>query len=139
MSDLPCADCIDNNATIDDLRTQLAAAQAEVKRLRTDPRCLLARPGRGDCEHFIGLPGQSIPGQHDGPDTEDAYGKPNGWCWFCWNSYQLDRKQKEVTRLREVLAWYGDRKNYRGIPGVDALPPIRDDFGQRARAALEKP
>lgn len=51
--------------------------------------CLYAGPGRGDCEHFIGLPGLAVSGQHDGPDdTVDAYGKPNGWCWSCWKSYQ---------------------------------------------------
>lgn len=56
--------------------------------------CLYAGPGRGDCEHFIGLPGKTIAGQHDGPDsTVDAYGKPNGWCWSCWRSYQLERKK----------------------------------------------
>lgn len=39
--------------------------------------CEFAVPGRGDCEHFVGLPGRSIPGEHDGPDdTVDAYGKP---------------------------------------------------------------
>ena len=44
--------------------------------------CELVVPGRGDCLHGIGLPGKSVPGQHDGPDdTVDAWGKPNGWCW----------------------------------------------------------
>ena len=52
--------------------------------------CTLSGPGRGDCEHAVGLPGESIPGQHDGDDdTVDVYGKPNGWCWSCWKSYQI--------------------------------------------------
>lgn len=51
--------------------------------------CAIAGPGRGDCAHFIGLPGVSIPGRHDGPDdTLDCYGKPNGWCWVCWLSHK---------------------------------------------------
>lgn len=47
--------------------------------------CALSGPSRGDCEHALGLPGKSIPGQHDGlDDTVDVYGKPNGWCWsYC--------------------------------------------------------
>lgn len=54
------------------------------------PKCELTGPGRGDCAHFVGLPGKSIPGQHDGPDdTVDAWGKPNGWCWQCWTSHRL--------------------------------------------------
>jgi hypothetical protein len=60
--------------------------------------CQLAGPGRGDCEHFVGLPGRSVPNMHDGPDdTVDVYGKPNGWCWSCWKSNQL-------AELRATLA-----------------------------------
>ena len=63
--------------------------------------CLFARPRRGDCENYIGLPGLSIPGQHDGEDqTVDVYGKPNGWCWSCWKSYQIDKLQKELNEAR---------------------------------------
>ncbi len=62
-----------------------------------DAHCSYAGPGRGDCEHFTGLPGESIPGQHDGPDdTVDVYGKPNGWCWFCWHSLQIQRLRDTV-------------------------------------------
>jgi hypothetical protein len=54
------------------------------------PDCTLAGPGRGDCEHFVGLPGIPVTGQHDGPDiTIDEYGRPNGWCWSCWKSHKL--------------------------------------------------
>ena len=70
----------------------------ELAELKTKDFCQLAGPGRGDCEHFIGLPGISIPGQHDGPDdTKDCYDKPNGWCWNCWRSYQLDKLKKELS------------------------------------------
>ena len=52
--------------------------------------CSYSGAGRGDCEHFVGLPGKSIPNQHDGDDdTVDCYGKPNGWCWSCWKSQQI--------------------------------------------------
>jgi len=62
--------------------------------------CTLSGPGRGDCMHFVGLPGKSIPGKHDGPDdTLDCYGKPNGWCWSCWKDYKLE------TAKAELLTW----------------------------------
>ncbi len=57
----------------------------------------------GNCEHAIGLPGNSIPGQHDGnDDTVDEYNKPNGWCWSCWKSHQIEKLRKEVQALE---AW----------------------------------
>ncbi len=65
--------------------------------------CTFAMSEGGDCEHAIGLPGKSIPGQHDGPDnTVDEYGKPNGWCWSCWKSHQIDELRKLVQALQ---AW----------------------------------
>jgi hypothetical protein len=71
-----------------------------------DGHCRYAGPGRGDCEHEIGLPGQSIPGQHDGPDdTVDAYGKPNGWCWHCWlmhQKYELEAKVNHLTTTQSA-------------------------------------
>ena len=64
--------------------------------------CTLAGSGRGDCDHFIGLPGKSIPGVHDGPDdTVDVYGKPNGWCWSCWKDHEIRELRKEVAGWRE--------------------------------------
>jgi len=61
--------------------------------------CLLACPGRGDCEHFIGLP--SVFDEH----TTDTYGKPNGWCWFCWWAYRTHKaeSQSETEGLRTAL------------------------------------
>jgi hypothetical protein len=65
--------------------------------------CTLAGPGRGDCAHFIGLPGESIPNQHDGADdTLDVYGKPNGWCWSCWKDQKIARAESALTI---VLGW----------------------------------
>lgn len=60
--------------------------------------CTLAKTGRGDCENFVGLPGESIPNQHDGDnDTVDVYGKPNGWCWSCWKSYRIKELEAELN------------------------------------------
>lgn len=68
-----------------------------------DGHCFYASPGRGDCEHFIGLPGHSVPGQHDGPDdTVDAYGKPNGWCWHCWLTHQKSELEAKVRELQQA-------------------------------------
>jgi hypothetical protein len=58
----------------------------------------------GDCEHALGL-------NRPGPDGEaiprstDIYGKPEGWCWWCWKQYQL--RQAE-TALQIAQAWIGD-------------------------------
>jgi len=60
-----------------------------------DSGCQLAGLGRDDCEHAIGLPGIPITGQHDGEDTTvDANGKPNGWCWYCWQAHQIKELRK---------------------------------------------
>jgi len=74
--------------------------------------CLYAGPGRGDCEHAVGLPGTSIPGRHDGPDdTVDVYGKPNGWCWACWRQHRIHQLEEEVERLQVQLAGCGVASN----------------------------
>ena len=70
----------------------LAAADKRIAELECNDGggCTLSGLRRGDCEHAVGLPGKSIPGQHDGQDdTVDAYGKPNGWCWACWKSKRI--------------------------------------------------
>lgn len=84
---------------LDDMQKALCQAAAP-----DAAHCSFAGPGRGDCEHFIGLPGKSIPGQHDdSDDTVDVYGKPNEWCWFCWHSLQIDRLQVANAALVEGL------------------------------------
>jgi len=80
-----------------------AVCKIELEARLTMSGCGFAGPGRGDCEHFLGLPGKTIPGQHDGPDdTVDAYGKPNGWCWYCWLSHKLAKAEAERDRLRDA-------------------------------------
>jgi hypothetical protein len=66
--------------------------------------CRFAGLGRGDCEHFVGLPGKSIPGQHDGPDdTVDVYGIPNGWCEYCWSCHKLTIAENKIKELCAML------------------------------------
>jgi hypothetical protein len=74
----------------------------EIERLRVlikDPHCFHTETGRGDCEHAVGLPGEDQNVDHDGPRTEDVYGKPNGWCWYCWLSYQNSTLRTRVWKL----------------------------------------
>lgn len=83
----------------------LEHALAELEEIARNGTCLLAGPGRGDCEHAVGLPGPSIPGQHDGPDdTVDAYGKPNGWCWMCWRGKKVERAEVRISALTLQVA-----------------------------------
>jgi transcriptional regulator with XRE-family HTH domain len=51
--------------------------------------CLLAREGRGDCEHFVGLP------KVENAETTDVYGVPHGWCIVCWLQVKLERANKK--------------------------------------------
>ena len=60
--------------------------------------CFHTGPGRGDCEHFIGMPSVV-----DGTTT-DVYGKPHGWCWTCWRVYQLRRN---ASAIRAAVAGVG--------------------------------
>ena len=63
---------------------------------------------------------------------------------------EVDRQRAEIERLREALRWYADQENHfpvhvhhrrAGYPDPVAVfvkePPIMDDCGRRARAALE--
>ena len=81
-------------------RDALKAKLAEV----VDGCCAQSGAGRGDCEHFVGLPGNSIPGQHDGgDDTLDHRGKPNGWCQRCWDLIKL-AEQRNATQAMVIEA-----------------------------------
>jgi len=80
----------------------MAAGQTATEIQSDSGGCTFTGPGRGDCAHFIGLPGLKIPGQHDGPDdTLDAYGKPNGWCWSCWKSHKIEVLER-ILRLQKT-------------------------------------
>lgn len=60
--------------------------------------CLLAGPGRGDCEHFVGMP--SVLDE----SATDVYGRPIGWCMPCWTSVRLAASEARVSALTAALA-----------------------------------
>ncbi len=112
-----------------------------------DSHCAYAGPGRGDCEHFVGLPGELIPGQHDGlDDTVDVYGRANGWCWFCWHSFQLQQTAAQRDRLVKVLTNFIEAFDSGNLqihsreidPGDPEIPPHpwHEEWLSLARAAL---
>lgn len=84
--------------------------------------CLLSGPGRGDCEHFVQMP--------DVLDetTTDVYGKPNGWCWWCWKQAQLTEVKAENEKLRDCVeelarqfgGWHSGKGGYT-TNGLSAL------------------
>ncbi len=64
------------------------------------PGCQYAGPGRGDCEHAVGVPdmhGMSIESRKGVKDI-DTFGKPIGWCWYCWLSYQLKERTEQLAK-----------------------------------------
>jgi len=83
-----------------DAENYQAALSDLMDRLQS-PTCLYAAPGRGDCEHFVGLPGLIVKGHHDGPPTEDEYGKPNGWCWYCWLSHKAHIATERLNAMKQ--------------------------------------
>jgi hypothetical protein len=74
----------------DTWRKEAETAQARLK----SHGCSLAGPGRGDCEHFVGLPAILD------KTTTDVYGKPNEWCWHCWWSYRTHKAEAEAKAAR---------------------------------------
>jgi hypothetical protein len=63
--------------------------------------CLLSGPGRGDCDHFVGLPPVLD------ATTTDVYGRPYGWCWLCWTRRQLDASRADLARATAELELRG--------------------------------
>lgn len=61
--------------------------------------CLFSDSGRGDCEHFVGLP------EIENEFTTDIYGRPHGWCEICWRG-------EENKRLKGAL--FQNANNYGG-------------------------
>ena len=54
--------------------------------------CLMAGPGRGDCERFIGSTLET-----------DEYGVPNGWCQVCFRIQQRSELWARIAKLEEAL------------------------------------
>jgi hypothetical protein len=81
----------------DILKGQLTAANAEIERLKNKNGCVLSGPGRGDCEHYLGVP------KTFDETTTDCYGRPKGWCEICWCHYQIERlKSRKITSIDEI-------------------------------------
>lgn len=59
--------------------------------------CRYSGPGRGDCEHSVG-----VPTIYD-ETTTDEYGIPNGWCDYCWASFRLRWCESRIIELEEEL------------------------------------
>lgn len=81
--------------------TEKIAEQAEeIDRLGFDHTerqnlcCTLSGPMRGDCEHFIGIP------EALDETTTDEYGRPHGWCFYCWMNHKQRLLERELESLR---------------------------------------
>ena len=69
--------------------------------------CRFAGPGRGDCEHYVG-----IPKEEKYPETVDEYGIPHGWCEYCWSVEKrnrltalLEKKDEEISSAQTYIEW----------------------------------
>jgi hypothetical protein len=130
-----CKECgrrLPATADIRRLRLRIQELEAQVEGLKFGGNCRFSGPGRGDCENFVGLPGHSIPGQHDGDDdTVDHYGKPNGWCWHCWLMHEQGRIQRELREAQETLEQ--ERVQHAGCltaaEGHTSNPAVQGDYG----------
>ena len=65
--------------------------------------CQYAGPGRGDCEHFIG-----VPSSLEYPANVDEYGIPHGWCVACWRGHQLAEQCGLTEEWKQVAAKFAD-------------------------------
>lgn len=65
---------------------------------KRDVCCTLAGSGRGDCEHFVGFPEK-----FEYPETVDEWGRPHGWCFYCWQSQKLSRAKNRIRKLESEL------------------------------------
>ena len=60
--------------------------------------CLKVEPGRGDCEHFSGIPTNET--------AMNKYGRPQGWCEICWRGYRLKEMSKALGDAKAVFQFY---------------------------------
>lgn len=67
---------------------EASAAQYRLKA----PGCHHSYTGLGGCYTEIGL-----------NDDRGDYGKPAGWCWWCWNRYEIAQLVAEVMALEDAL------------------------------------
>ena len=99
----------DDSMLLGHVWNEMQSAKGRVKTLERkalEGLCALAGPGRGDCEHAVGLPGKSMPGEHDGPDdTVDCYGKPNGWCQRCWDAHRIEKLKADAVEMAKCITY----------------------------------
>ncbi len=120
-----------------DRQEQLIPCHRCYTELRNGSGCSLAGPGSGDCEHFVGLPGLSMPGQHDGKDdTVDAWGKPNGWCWSCWKSKRISNCQADLAKCREGQGAINQRYEA-ALNRIHQLEAEKDGAIERSKIVLK--
>lgn len=62
-----------------------------------EPTCQKAGVGQGDCFNYYGLPATLD------ETTTDEYGKPNNWCWWCWEQYIIQQLHNEIAGLKQVI------------------------------------
>lgn len=109
----------------------------------------------GDCLHYFGLPGQSIPGDIDEEPSQAAHvhGKPHGWCWSCWKSHRIDKLEGEVYALEawqnvaesniEITAYLRERfpnwpGNFEGYTPTFHVRKVVEYFDTRYECESEK-
>src|SRR5258708_35990236 len=90
----------------------------EIERLQ-EPACQFAGPGRGDCEHFVGL-----------NDDRDHYGRPAGWCVWCWQSHRL--------RTAEERAEAQAAEHERAAKDIADIASAAEARAERTEAALRQ-
>lgn len=103
------------------------AASVEAPAVAETPNvyCTLASPGRGDCEHFVGLP------ETLDESTTDAYGKPHGWCAYCWLSHRytnLTRQLSEVSTAHQIAEAVVYSHEFMSVENVTAI--INKELGR---------
>lgn len=74
--------------------------------------CRYSGPGRGDCEHSIGVPDELT------DDNTDEYGIPDGWCDYCWLSRRLTQARAERDAWKRLA---DERDNALAIQGEHAI------------------
>jgi len=78
--------------------------------------CRLSGPGRGDCEHFIGLPDKID------DSATDEYGIPFGWCEWCWLVFKFEELNKVYKNAKAVVQhWNEFGPEYGHEEHVDSL------------------
>jgi len=114
--------------SVDEIQNMARALLAAVEERDVYPQsgdrhkwCRYSGPGRGDCEHFVGIPAEM------NQETCDEYGIPHGWCDWCWRTYEYATLQSRAAEERRDL----------GV-AVDTFENNWKDAESRAARAEEK-